>query len=152
MSLRTLAIDLGTRRVGLAISDESGRWASPLEVLEVNTPEEARRLVADRAKTQHIARLLVGVPLNMDDTVGPQARQALKWGRELAGDCGLPVIFVDERLSSFTAEQNLVDQKRQGRKLTRKQKKQRQDALAAADFLQGFLDGRLPPLSTTATA
>jgi RNase H-fold protein (predicted Holliday junction resolvase) len=55
-------------------------------------------------------------------------------------------VFVDERLSSFAAEQDLIDRKRGGEKITRKGKKERLDALAAAGFLQAFLDGKLPPL------
>jgi putative Holliday junction resolvase len=82
----------------------------------------------------------------MDDSFGLPARSVVKWGKSLAGQCNLPLIFVDERLSSFAAEQSLIDQQRQGRKITRKQKKRHQDALAAADFLQGFLDGRLPAI------
>lgn len=141
--MRTLAIDLGSRRVGLAISDESGRLATPLEVLEVNSPDQALRRVADAARRQDAKRLVVGLPLNMDDTSGPAAAEATRWGKELAKLTGLPLVFVDERLSSFAAEQSLIDQKRRGQKMTRKKKKLRQDALAAADFLQGFLDGRL---------
>ena len=147
--MRTLAIDLGTRRVGLALSDESGRLASPLQVLEINSPEAALREVGEVARRESVARLVVGLPLNMDDTAGPAARSAAAWGQKLGKLCGLPVVFVDERLSSFAADQNLIEQKRQGRKITRKQKKARQDALAAADFLQGFLDGRLAAVDVT---
>jgi putative holliday junction resolvase len=141
--MRTLAIDLGSRRVGLAISDESGRLATPLEVLQVTSPNDAARRVAEIARRQDARRLVVGIPLNMDDTIGPAARSAAKWARDLAKACNLPVIFVDERLSTFAAEQSLIEQQRSGRKITRKQKKRHQDALAAAEFLQAFLDGRL---------
>ncbi|MEO6435200.1 MAG: Holliday junction resolvase RuvX, partial [Tepidisphaeraceae bacterium] len=71
------------------------------------------------------------------------ARQAVAWGRDLAARSGKPVLFVDERLSSFEAEQGLIDRKRGGEKITRKRKKQQLDALAAAGFLQAFLDGKL---------
>ena len=141
--MRSLAIDLGSRRIGIALSDESGRLASPLEVLEVHSETQAQSLIGDIAVKQNAEQLVVGLPLNMDDTFGPAARAAVKSGRALSQLTGLPVIFIDERLSSFAAEQSLVEQKRHGHKITRKQKKQRQDALAAADFLQAFLDGRL---------
>jgi putative Holliday junction resolvase len=144
--MRTLAIDWGSRRVGLALSDESGRLATPLEVLEVSSDDEAARQIIQIATQQSAQCLIVGLPLNMDDTFGPAARSVVKWGKSLAQQCNLPLIFVDERLSSFAAEQSLIDQQRQGRKITRKQKKRHQDALAAADFLQGFLDGRLPAI------
>ena len=65
----------------------------------------------------------------------------------MAERAGKPVVFVDERLSSFAAEQRLVDRKRGGEKITRGGKKKQLDALAAAGFLQEFLDGRLPPIN-----
>jgi putative holliday junction resolvase len=144
--LRTLGIDFGARRVGLALSDESGRLATPLDVVEVNSPQQAMSLVAERARRESAVRLVVGIPLNMDGSTGPAAKAAAQWGRSLAAQSGLPVVFVDERLSSFAAEQTLIEQKRQGQKLTRKGKKRRLDAFAAADFLQAFLDGKLPAI------
>jgi putative Holliday junction resolvase len=83
----------------------------------------------------------------MDDSVGPGARQTIAWGRALSQRAGKPIVFVDERLSSFEAEQGLIDRKRGGEKITRKRKKQQLDALAAAAFLQAFLDGKLAPLN-----
>ena len=144
--MRTLAIDLGTKRVGLAISDESARFVTPLEVVSVKSPEEALAAVLEVIRRESGERIVVGVPLNMDDSVGPAARAAAKWGKELARECGLPVIFVDERLSSFAAEERLVQRKRAGEKMTRRRKKERLDALAAAGFLQAFLDGKLAAL------
>lgn len=144
--MRSLAIDLGSRRVGLALGDDSGRFATPFDVLEVTGADEALRPVADLARREQVQRLVVGLPLNMDDSLGPAARQAIAWGQRLAEATGLPVVFVDERLSSFEAEQRLVERKRAGEKLTRARKKAQLDALAAASFLQAFLDGRLPPL------
>ena len=141
--MRTLGIDLGTRRVGLAMSDEGGRFASPYEVLEVNGTEAALEPIAKLIKTEAVARVVVGLPLNMDDSVGPAAKAAVAWGTKLVTLAGVPVLYVDERLSSFAAEQSLNDRKRGGERLTRGKKKQQLDALAAADFLQAFLDGRL---------
>ena len=150
--MRTLAIDLGTRRVGLALSDEGGRFATPYEVLTVNSPAHAIDLVARVVEKEGVERLVVGLPLNMDDTIGPAARSAVRWGRELAQRSGKRVVFIDERLSSFAAEQQLVDRKRAGEKLTRQRKKQQLDALAAAAFLQAFLDGAAAAVDVGATA
>jgi putative holliday junction resolvase len=143
--MRTLAVDLGTRRVGLALSDEGGRFATPYDVLQVTSPELATDAVLRVAEREGVERIIVGLPLNMDDSVGPQARNAIEWGRSLESRSGKPVVFVDERLSSFDAEQQLVDRKRGGEHITRKGKKQRLDAIAAASFLQAFLDGKLNP-------
>src|SRR5688500_4118822 len=101
--MRTLAVDLGTRRVGLALSDEGGRCATPYEVLQVTTPEQASDAVAKLIEKEGVERVVVGLPLNMDDTVGPQARKAVEWGRALEARTGKPVLFLDERLSSFDA-------------------------------------------------
>ena len=147
--MRTLAIDLGARRIGLAISDAGGAWATPADVLTVTDPAQAVAPVLAVVRREDVRRVVVGLPLNMDGTAGPMARQAVAWAAGLAasaGTAGLPVelVFVDERLSSFDAEQQLNDRKRAGERLTRKRRKEQLDAVAAAGFLQGFLDGRLP--------
>src|SRR5579862_5233388 len=145
--MRTLAIDLGTRRVGLAMSDEGGRFATPFDVLEVNSPEHAAESIIPIIKREGVQRLVVGVPLNMDGSIGPAARSAAKWGQNLASRCNLPLVLLDERLSSFDAEQQLIDRKRGGEKITRQSKKRRLDAIAAASFLQAYLDGKISPLT-----
>jgi putative Holliday junction resolvase len=144
--VRTLAIDLGSRRVGLALSDEGGRFATPYDVLFVTSEAAALDPILKVVVKEGVERLVVGLPLNMDDSFGPQARKAAEWGRLVASRAGKPVVFIDERLSSFDAEQGLIDRKRAGEHITRKQKKEQLDALAAAGFLQAFLDGRLAPI------
>ena len=142
--MRTLAIDLGTRRVGLALSDEGARFATPLDVLQVTSPNHAIDLILPIIQREGVQRIVVGLPLNMDDSIGPAAESTITWGRELSSRCAAELVFVDERLSSFAAEQDLNDRKRAGEKLTRKRKKEQLDAIAAAGFLQAFLDGKLP--------
>ena len=148
--MRTLAVDLGTRRVGLALSDEGGRFATPYEVLEVSSPEMAAARVIEVIEREGVERVVVGLPLNMDDSVGPAARQAVAWGNDVGRRADKPILYVDERLSSFAAEQDLNDRKRGGEKLTRKRRKEQLDALAAAGFLQAFLDGKLPAIDVSA--
>jgi putative Holliday junction resolvase len=141
--MRTLAIDLGARRVGLALSDEGGRYASPLEVLTVASPEDALARVLPVVAKEGVRRIVLGLPINMDDSLGPAARATVAWGQNLTDRSGLPVVYVDERLSTFAAEQTLLERKRAGEKLTRGRKKEQLDAVAAAAFLQQFLDGQL---------
>lgn len=141
--MRHLAIDLGDRRIGLAMSDAGGRFAQPHEVLQVTDPRQAIDPIAQLARQEAVERLVVGLPLNMDGSVGPRARQTIAWGEELARKAGVAVVYVDERLTSFDAAQQLNDRKRGGEKLTRKRRKEQLDALAAATFLQDYLDGRL---------
>ena len=78
--MRTLAVDSGSRRVGLAMSDEGGRFATPLDVLEITSPRQATEQILKLCKEEQVKRLLVGLPLNMDGTFGPAARQAIAWG------------------------------------------------------------------------
>jgi putative holliday junction resolvase len=144
--MRTLAIDLGTRRVGLAMSDEGGRFATPVAVLTISSPQQARDEVLAMIKKEGVTRILVGVPLNMDESYGPAAKTAVSWARELAGLAGKPLVLIDERLSSFEADESLTERKRGGERITRKGRKDRLDAIAAAGFLQAFLDGKLPAL------
>jgi putative Holliday junction resolvase len=143
--MRTLAIDLGARRVGLAISDEGGKFATPLEVLQVNDPQQAVAPILQIIQTEGVQRIVLGLPLNMDDTLGPAAKGVIAWSTFLS-PANVPVLFVDERLSSFEAEQTLNDRKRSGEKLTKKRRKEQLDAVAAAGFLQAFLEDKLVPI------
>jgi len=139
--MRTLAVDLGARRVGLALSDAGGKLATPLDVLHVTEAGQALEGVCELIRREGAERVVIGLPLNMDGTAGPQAERAIEWGRKLQQRCGIAVLLVDERLSSFEAGQRLVDRKRLGEKITRARKKRVLDAHAAAAFLQDFLDG-----------
>jgi putative Holliday junction resolvase len=149
--VRTLAIDLGARRVGLALSDEGGRWATPHDVLTVTDPSQAIAPILKLVRDEGVKLLVIGLPLNMDGTIGSAARNTIDWANRLASTAAVDVVFVDERLSSFEAEQQLADRKRAGERLTRKRKKEQQDAVAAAGFLQAFLDGKLSPISTSSS-
>jgi putative Holliday junction resolvase len=152
--MRTLAIDLGTKRIGLAMSDEGARWATPLEVLFVTDPNQAIDPILKLIKTEDVKRIVVGLPLNMDNTTGPAARQVIAWTIGLAASAAsssitIQIIYIDERLSSFAAEQQLTDRKKAGEKLTHKKKQKQLDAIAAAGFLQAFLDGKLQPIEVS---
>jgi putative Holliday junction resolvase len=137
--MRTLAIDLGARRTGLALSDAGGKLATPYDVLQGPAFERIIEIIDE----EDVQRIVVGLPLNMDGTRGPAAEQAIEFGQQLATRAQKKVIYVDERLSSFQAEQEVTARRRGGEKITRKAKKQRLDAIAAAQFLQEFLDSKL---------
>jgi putative holliday junction resolvase len=145
--MRTLAIDLGTKRIGLAMSDEGARFATPLDVLFVNGADQALGPIAEIVRKEGVERVVLGLPINMDDSIGPQARSVVKWGDQLTALTGIGIVYIDERLSSFDAEQKLNDAKRQGAKMTRKDKKNALDALAAALILQAYLDGQLSAIN-----
>jgi putative Holliday junction resolvase len=126
--------------------DEGGKFATPYDVLTVSSPGEALEAIVTLAGTEAVERFVVGLPLNMDDSVGPAARGTLEWASGLAARAGKPIVFVDERLSSFAAEQRLNERKRAGERMTRGGRKKQLDAVAAAMFLQEFLDGKLPAI------
>ena len=95
---RTLAIDLGSRRVGLALRDEGGKFATPYNVLTVNSADDALAPIRDLIARESVQRLVVGLPLNMDDSLGPAARSVIAWSRKLTESVRIPMVFVDERL------------------------------------------------------
>lgn len=142
-TFRTLAIDHGTRRIGLALSDSGGKIATPYEVLQVAAPAAAILQIVEIINAEDVERIVIGFPLNMDGSRGPASKKVLDFAQSLRAKTAKPIIFVDERLSSFEAEQSLAERRRGGEKLTRKSKKERLDALAAARFLQEFLDGKI---------
>jgi len=131
--MRYLAIDYGMKRTGLAVCDAGETIASPLAVVQGHKAllQRIRRI----ATSEGIEAVVLGLPLNMDGTEGPQAKLVRNFGKELGRQLGIPVHFQDERLSSFEAEQRILEMD-----LSRAKKKERLDALAAADILQTFLD------------
>ena len=135
--MRIVCVDLGDVRTGLAAGDDVVGLVQPLKVIEER--DERRRLekVADAIAEHGADLVLVGLPINMDDTEGPRAKAARAFGAALSERCGLAVEFHDERLSSFEADESL-----KGSGLTRKGKKRIQDAVAAATILQDWLDAR----------
>ena len=145
---RLLGIDLGERRVGLALADDDGAAAHPLATLrrgrDLDADELALRAVVD---THAVDVLVVGLPLDASGTEGPQATLTRAWGEALAHRRGLPLAFRDERLSSHLAETRLGPMKR-GRsggpptKAQRDAYRARVDREAAAIILQDELDTR----------
>jgi len=145
--MRWLGIDHGSRRIGLAVGDTAGGIATPLEVLPADPVEHVLRRIVELAGQYQAAGAVVGWPLNMDGTEGPQARLARDMALRLRQAAPtLDVRLWDERLSSFQADQDLAGH------LTRAQKKARQDAVAAAVMLQDFLARGGPDAATTPDA
>lgn len=134
---RYLGIDYGSKRIGLAVGDDGARMASPVSTIAArgDVAADVRAVLAVGA-AYAVDEYVVGLPLNMDDSEGPQVRVARTFGAALAEAAGRAVHYFDERLSSHAAEELLRDAE-----LTRKKKKARLDRIAAQVMLQGFLDG-----------
>ncbi len=127
-----ICIDHGTRRIGIAVGATQQAVASPLRVIPAEPHEKAIEQIKDVVHEYQAEGIVVGWPLNMDDSEGPQAKQARALAAELAGATAQDVRLWDERLSSFAADGLLAG------RLTRKKKKALQDAVAAAEILQDF--------------
>jgi putative Holliday junction resolvase len=131
--MRYLAIDYGTKRTGLAICDPTETIVSPLAVIQ--TQKELLEKIKNIIETENVEAIVLGLPLNMDDSQGPQAELVNKFAEQLKSSLNIPVHLQDERLSSFGAEEKLASAE-----FTRAQKKERLDAVAAAEILQIFLE------------
>jgi len=141
--VRFLGLDVGERRIGLAVSDPDGRVAVPLRVLTRSGGRQDFLAIADAARAEEAGVLVVGLPLSMDGTIGPQARSVQAFGEALAGETGLPVEYWDERLSTVQAERRPLRSGRgERRRPPRRRDRESSDALAAALVLQAFLDSR----------
>jgi len=131
---RILGVDYGTRRLGFAVSDETGCIALPLCIAEIRNQEQAisetRRIFSER----HAEQILVGVPLSMDGTKGRAALAVEEFARKLEV-AGIPVVYWDERLSSAQVERMLVESN-----ASRSRRREVCDKLAAQVVLQSYLD------------
>ena len=132
---RLLALDLGTLRIGLAVCDRDRVMASPHSVVARRTPELDAAFFARLVTDERIGGLVVGLPVNMDGSEGPQATAAREYGGWLAAALGLPVAFVDERLTTHAARALMA-----GQRMTPQQRKERKDKLAAMLILQAYLE------------
>ncbi len=134
---RYLGVDLGTRRIGVALSDELGLIAQALPTLELPTEEDALLAIRGLIDRYGVAEVVVGLPKNMDGTVGPAAEKALAFARRLEEGGGVKVTMWDERLTSKAAERLLIEAD-----VRRAKRKRIVDQIAAVLILQGFLDRR----------
>ncbi|HRQ73908.1 MAG TPA: Holliday junction resolvase RuvX [Phycisphaerales bacterium] len=138
--MRYLCIDLGDRRTGLAVGDDTTRIASPVGVLETSIDTRGGIALLDaieRATQEHLGagdEIVLGLPLNMDGTDGPRAALVRAFAGRIAVRTGRTVHLYDERLSTASADWSMA---RTG--MTHRQKKERRDALAAAAILKEFL-------------
>jgi len=137
--MRCLGIDYGTRRIGLSFGDELG-VATPLPAIVEAAPEQRWAALKAAITQRRATDLVLGYPLNMDDTAGPKAKEAEALAERLRRELGLPVHLVDERLTSYEAESTIPKAKRREIRASGLI-----DSRAATLILQDFLDQKLPP-------
>jgi putative holliday junction resolvase len=140
--VRTVGLDLGERRIGVAVSDASGTLARPVKAIQRGTsdPEAVDRIhaiVTELAAEDGVDSVVVGLPTRLDGTSSPQTVRANAMVTLLSARLPVPVVTQDERLSSREAEERLAVREKDWRK-----RKAKLDAAAAAVILQDYLDGR----------
>ena len=136
--MRALGLDLGTKRIGIAVSDRSGTIASPLMVLERSrSRREDHARIAELVRVEEVECVVVGLPFSLSGDVGPAARAAGAEVERLATVVGVPVETHDERLTTVTAERSLSAAGVRG-----PARRQVVDKVAAAVILQSWLDAR----------
>ncbi len=152
--MRVFSIDLGDQRTGLALGDRITNIASPIGLIEVPIDRNDGQALLDEILRQLVANvggvppgastgpgiqsdteLLIGMPLNMDDSEGPRAKLVRVFAQRLANESGRAVILIDERRTSIAADARMAQTG-----LTHKQKKKRRDAIAAATIAQSYLN------------
>lgn len=134
-SVRILCLDVGRRRVGVALSDPLGLTAQGIAVLTRRNEEEDFKEIASLVSRHDVQEVVVGLPREMKGTLGEEARAMLSWIERLKERLDVPVIPYDERLSTVEAERVLLEAD-----LSRKKRKGVIDKVAAAIILQGYLD------------
>ncbi len=133
--MRIMGLDVGSKTVGVAISDELHLIAQALLTIRRSTHASTLAKLRGLAEEHGVERIVVGLPLHMNGTEGREANNAREFGQSVAAALGQPVEFWDERLSTVAAERVLLEGN-----VSRQKRKQVIDHLAAAIILQGWLD------------
>lgn len=137
--MRILGLDVGTKTVGVALSDEFGWTAQGVETLQIN--EDEQRFGFDQIgqiiNKYDVSKIVVGLPKNMNGTIGPRGEACQFYASELERLFGLPVVLWDERLTTIAAERVLLEAD-----VSRKKRKKVIDKMAASMILQGYLDSQ----------
>jgi putative holliday junction resolvase len=135
--MRIAALDVGEARIGIAVSDELGLTAQGVGVVQRRGGRHDLEALAERLASYQPERLVVGLPLNMNGTEGPQAEKVRAFATRVAEHLGLPLEFSDERLTTVAAERTLLEAD-----LSRRRRRDLIDQVAATLILQTYLDRR----------
>lgn len=130
--MRILGLDIGDRRIGVALSDPQGILASPLTIIERSDEQSGIKAIVDIVTQKQVGRIIAGLPLSMDGSISEQAKKVEAFIHELSDHTEVPIEFRDERLTTLSAKRLMRD--------VRKSQKMKDDAVAAALILQSYLD------------
>jgi putative Holliday junction resolvase len=132
-----MGLDVGSKTIGVAVSDELGFSAHPITTLRRTNMRADLHELARLITEQDVVRVVVGLPLNMNGSEGPRAGESRKLGDALGEQSALPIVYWDERLTSVAAEKSLIEAD-----VSRKKRKEVIDQVAACLILQGWLDSQ----------
>jgi putative holliday junction resolvase len=136
--MRVVALDLGTKRIGVAVSDLSGTIATPRTVIQRSgSKTRDHQVIKALIEEEEAVLLVVGLPLNMNGSYGPAAKGAVAEAAELASVVGVPVETFDERLTTVSADRALMEAN-----ISATNRRKLVDKVAAAVMLQAWLDGK----------
>lgn len=136
---RIAGVDLGEKRVGFALSDESHFLASAKEVVTLASPEQAANVIEAFCRRHEVERIVMGLPVNMDGSRGPAVKKVEEVAEKLRQRMAIPIDYWDERLTTKAAHDVLIEAG------TRREKRRELvDKVAAQIILQGYLDSRSP--------
>ena len=133
--MRILGLDIGEKRIGVAISDELYFSANGLDVIERKNNGEDINKIAEIVSRYNVVKIVVGLPKNMDGSVGPSVEEVKKYVNKLQNALEVEVDFWDERLSTVAAEKTLIEAD-----ISRKKRKKVIDKMAAVFILKNYLD------------
>ncbi|MFY8331476.1 Holliday junction resolvase RuvX [Vagococcus carniphilus] len=139
--MRTMGLDVGSKTVGVAVSDPLGWTAQGVEIIKIDEENGVFGIerVAELVKEYQVSQFVVGLPKNMNNTIGPRAEASMAYGDLLEEEFGLPIVYQDERLTTVQAERMLVEQAN----TSRAKRKKVIDKLAAVMILQNYLDQKM---------
>lgn len=135
--MRLMALDIGGRRIGVAVSDPEQTLARSLSVIERRSEQDSMTAIASLVEEHDVEKIIVGHPLLLDGTAGEQARRVEAYAAKLQEALGIPIVLWDEALSTSRAQEMMIEA---GTK--QKDRRTRLDAVAAAVILQDYLDSR----------
>lgn len=136
--MRILGLDVGSRTVGVAVSDPMGWTAQGVEIIRINEDEAEFGLerLGEIIRAKQVKGVVLGLPKNMNNSEGPRAEAARRYAKMVEETFGLPTDFQDERLTTVQAERMLIEEA----DISRKKRKQVIDKIAAEFILQNYLD------------
>lgn len=135
--MRYMGLDYGDKRIGVAVSDELGWTAQGLEVIHRSTAQRDISRIEELVQQYGITEIVVGLPKNMNNTIGPRREICIAFSKELHETLQMPVHLWDERLTTVAAQRTLLEAD-----VSRKKRKQVIDKMAAGLILQGFMDSQ----------